>query len=387
MKDQINTSWVYVVCGRNTDECEKMYRFLEALGLQPITKEIATRWTGESSPYSDRIIDEVFKRVQAIIVLLTGDDVGRLRPQLHKENEPRHEKELTPQPRPDQLFEAGFAFGRSAKYTILLRVNNQVRPFSDIDGRYIADFSWRRGTDVQNLVVRLKNAGCTLNLDENAWRNVPLPVELYTDVDQLLERGVNASSVATNTMHKGRENESDALIQPNPHEVFVICGRNKNIINFIYAFLSVIGLTGIRWHRATLQTLSASPYIGEILDVMMQRAQAVIVLLTGDDEAALRGDLLTEEDAEDAGQLLPQPRPNVLFEAGMVFSDKRLAPNTILVEACKVRICQSLAGRNRINLTNSLEDRKAIAYSLRYRGCAVKIPSDRELREFGSLRC
>jgi predicted nucleotide-binding protein len=130
-----------------------------------------------------------------------------------------------------------------------------------------------------------------------------------------------------------------------------------------------------------------SGYIGQVLDVMMQRARAAIVLLTGDDEAALKECLCTEEDTEDDIRLLPQPRPNVLFEAGMVFSNRRLAANTILVQVCEVRICQSLSGRNRINLTNKIEDRRALAYSLQHKGCAVKMPIDKELRDIGNFKC
>jgi predicted nucleotide-binding protein len=386
MHDQVIASRVYVVCGRDTAERDKMYCFLEALGLQPITKETATQWTGEVSPYSDHLIDQVFRHAQAIIVLLTGDDVARLRPQLHKKHEARYEKELTPQPRQDQLFEAGYAFGRSPKRTILLRMNNHMRLFSDIDGRYIAKFSWR-SIDLKDLSVRLMHAGCALKLDENIWRSAQLPLDLYADLDQLLRRVTHNSSFAINTIDEGHGQEGSSPLPSNAHEVFVIHGRNKNISNHIFAFLEKIGLLGIPWQNAALSAPDGSPYNGQVLDIMMQRAQAAIVLLTGDDEAALKEGLYTEEDTEDDMRILPQPRPNVLFEAGMVFSNKRLATNTILVQICEVRICQSLSGRNRINLTNKIEDRRSLAYSLRYKGCAVKMPTDKELRDIGNFRC
>ena len=158
---------VYVVYGHNLVVRDAMYAFLEALDLQPITKEAAVNWTGEASPFADRIIDATFKHAQAVIVLFTGDDRARLRSKLRKRNKEAHEKTFWFQPRQDQIFEAGYAFGRSPERTILVQVG-QVQLFSDIDGRYIPNFTGEEN-ERRDLINRLKSAGCIVNDNGDAW--------------------------------------------------------------------------------------------------------------------------------------------------------------------------------------------------------------------------
>ena len=146
-----------------------MYAFLGALDLQPITKETAVNWTGEGSPFADRVIDVAFKHAQAIIVLFTGDDRARLRGELRKRNEEAYEKKFCFQPRQDQIFEAGYAFGHSPERTILVQVD-RVKLFSDIDGRYMPNFTGKED-ERRDLINRLKSVGCIVNDNGDAWRS------------------------------------------------------------------------------------------------------------------------------------------------------------------------------------------------------------------------
>ncbi len=58
-------------------------------------------------------------------------------------------------------------------------------------------------------------------------------------------------------------------------------------------------------------TGKGSPYVGEVLDIAFAKAQAVIVLFTGDDNAIIDTRLLsTKEKAEPKRR---QPRPNKFF--------------------------------------------------------------------------
>ena len=167
--DQAILHRVYVVYGHNLAVRDAMYAFLEALDLQPITKEAAVIWTGEASPFADRIIDAAFKHAQAVVVLFTGDDRARLRSKLRKRNAEAHEKTFWFQPRQDQIFEAGYAFGRSPERTILVQVGH-VQLFSDIDGRYIPNFTGKEN-ERRDLINRLKSAGCIVNDNGDAWRS------------------------------------------------------------------------------------------------------------------------------------------------------------------------------------------------------------------------
>lgn len=171
----------------------------------------------------------------------------------------------------------------------------------------------------------------------------------------------------------------------NSKNVFVVYGRNKHAKREMFAFLKMLSLSPIPWEQAVLFTDRNAAYIGETLDGLLQQAQAVVVLLTGDDEAQLRSEFFMNAELENYKILFPQPRLNVLFETGMAFSHPSLASRTILVEAGKVRICHALEGRHRIKLTNKMEDRWALIRSLEAAGCAVEIPGYELVREVGDF--
>ncbi len=161
---------VFVVHGRNDKLRESMFSFLRALGLNPVEWSQAIRATQKASPYIGEVLDTAFHQAQAIIVMFSGDDEARLREEFHKQNEPSYEKELTPQPRPNAIFEAGMAMGRSEKRTILVQVG-KLRPISDIAGRHIThldDSALKR----QELVTKLSGAGCEVNTSGIDWLNV-----------------------------------------------------------------------------------------------------------------------------------------------------------------------------------------------------------------------
>jgi hypothetical protein len=102
--------------------------------------------------------------------------------------------------------------------------------------------------------------------------------------------------------------------------VFVIHGRDDRLRKRMFDFLRAIGLDPIEWSNAITLTRKASPYIKEILDAAFKHAQAVVALLTPDDEARLRPDLVSKYDPAYERSLTGQARPHMLFEAGMAFA-------------------------------------------------------------------
>ena len=126
--------------------------------------------TGQGSPYVGQTLDVAFEKAQAIIVLLTPDDEAHLRDVYQQENDPPHERDLTPQPRPNVLFEAGMAIGRNANRTILVEVGS-LRGFSDVGGRHtvrLSNDSVRR----QEFAERLASAGCPVSYETTEWQTV-----------------------------------------------------------------------------------------------------------------------------------------------------------------------------------------------------------------------
>lgn len=76
-----NAKKVFVVHGRNVGARDAMFGFLRAIGLEPIEWSSAISATGSASPYIGQALDAAFELAQAVVVLLTPDDVAYLRPE------------------------------------------------------------------------------------------------------------------------------------------------------------------------------------------------------------------------------------------------------------------------------------------------------------------
>ncbi len=154
---------VFVVHGRNIAIRDAMFEFLRSIGVEPIEWIQAKRLTKKASPYIGEILDTAFSYAQAIIALFTPDDVAMLAEQFQLDNDPEYEKKLTPQARPNVIFETGMAFGFSPERTIIVEFG-QLRPFSDVAGRHTIRFD---GSEVKRyeLVEMLKTAGVSVNIE------------------------------------------------------------------------------------------------------------------------------------------------------------------------------------------------------------------------------
>jgi hypothetical protein len=156
--------------------------------------------------------------------------------------------------------------------------------------------------------------------------------------------------------------------QVDPRNVFVIHGRNAKANEAVFGFLRSLDLNPIEWSEARSMTKKGSPYIGEILDAAFSNAQAIVVLQTPDDVAYLHESLTYPDDPETQPQM--QPRPNVLFEAGMALG--RDEDRVIIVELGKVKVFSDIHGRHTVRLDNDTKNRQELANRLRDAGCAVK---------------
>lgn len=155
----------------------------------------------------------------------------------------------------------------------------------------------------------------------------------------------------------------------NSRKVFVVHGRNARLRAEVFQFLRSLGLDPTEWSQAVADTGQGSPYIGDVLTTAFDEAQAILVLFTPDDVAYLHDSLADDNDPETAAQL--QPRPNVLFEAGMAMgrNDRR----TILVEMGRVKTFSDIQGRHVVRLDNSTAKRQDLANRLKSAGCAVNM--------------
>ena len=156
-----------------------------------------------------------------------------------------------------------------------------------------------------------------------------------------------------------------------PAHVFVVHGRNVELRDALFAFLRSIGLRPLEWSEAIIRTNKPSPFIGEVLEVAFSTAQAVIVLLTPDDEARLRPNLVDLDEPDYERGLTPQARANVLFEAGMAMG--RSPERTVFVQIGRLRPFSDIAGRHTIRFDGSTQKRQELADRLRLAGCPVEL--------------
>ena len=174
------------------------------------------------------------------------------------------------------------------------------------------------------------------------------------------------------------ETSSPSPVPNDPTKVFVVHGRNTKLFEELFSYLTSIGLNPIEWNQAIAKTKKATPDIGEILDVAFNEAQAVIVLLTGDDEAKLRHEFLKDDDPPYEQDLTPQSRPNVLFESGMAMG--RYPSRTVLVQIAGHRPFSDIAGKHITHLDNTPEKRHELATKLSNAGCKVDTSGTRWLK-------
>lgn len=144
---------VVVIYGQDEDARTAMFTYLRSLHLEPLEFETIVNDSGEGSPFTGAAIDLAFTRAQAIVALITPDEWAALHPEL---GEPTRRL----QARPNVIFEAGLAFGRLPKRTIIVKYGKSEL-WSDMDGRhYVAiDNTERRR---QALRDRLTQAGCVI---------------------------------------------------------------------------------------------------------------------------------------------------------------------------------------------------------------------------------
>ena len=157
---------------------------------------------------------------------------------------------------------------------------------------------------------------------------------------------------------------------PDTKKVFVVHGRDGRLRDDFFAFLRSLGLNPIEWSEALKLTGKATPYIGEALESAFKNAQAVIVLLSPDDEVRLSPQLWKASEEENEKDFRLQARPNVLFEAGMAFGTH--SDRTLLIEVGQVKAFSDVAGRHVIRLSNDPDKRNEIAERLRTAKCDVK---------------
>jgi predicted nucleotide-binding protein len=164
---------VMVVHGRDEVARRAMFDFLRALGLTPLEWGSLVAGTGKGAPYIGEVLDHAFAQAKAVVVLFTPDDEAFLHRDLRGKTEPDYETELTPQARPNVLFEAGMALGVHPDRTVLVELGT-MRPFSDIYGRHVVRLD-HTDKPLRDIARRLKAIGCAVDDSNDDWASTNFP--------------------------------------------------------------------------------------------------------------------------------------------------------------------------------------------------------------------
>ncbi|MBE1489167.1 TIR domain-containing protein [Plantactinospora soyae] len=160
---------VFVVHGRDDAFVGRMFELLSLLGLRPMEWESLVTAAGRGpSPVLHEVIREGMSRAQAVVVLLTPDDVVHLHPDLRRDQEDGHELIPAGQPRPNVLMELGGALYGFADRTVIVRAGS-IRPIADLGGINYIDFDGGEQSRAK-LVERLRRAGCAVDDQGTEWR-------------------------------------------------------------------------------------------------------------------------------------------------------------------------------------------------------------------------
>lgn len=151
-----------------------------------------------------------------------------------------------------------------------------------------------------------------------------------------------------------------------PAAVWVVYGRNLSLKTAMFDFLRHIGLAPTEFDAAVNAVAQGSPYVGDVVVDAITKAPLILVILSPDEEVRLR-EQFTE--APEEGHVGMQPRPNVLFEAGMAFALK--SETTILLQFGKVRPFSDVAGRHVLHFDGSPSTRARLADRLQALGAPV----------------
>jgi predicted nucleotide-binding protein len=166
-KKRTKDGTIFVVHGRDEALRKSMFDFVRAIGLNPKEWDHVLREARGNNPYIGNVLDEVMEQAQAVVVMLTPDDLVQLKEQFVGRDERNTEGRQQGQARPNVLFEAGLAMGRHPEKTVLVQVG-RVKPFSDVGGRHILR-SIESTESRHDLANRLEKIGCDVNRIGRDW--------------------------------------------------------------------------------------------------------------------------------------------------------------------------------------------------------------------------
>jgi predicted nucleotide-binding protein len=216
-----------------------------------------------------------------------------------------------------------------------------------------------------------------------------ISVQKYASAAELSElRGT--PSISSLTRAPATEVHSARVIAQRPrgkraaktkeNTVFVVHGRDTKLRDSMYEFLGALGLKAQEWGHAirAARGRGGNPYVNDAVTKIMDRAQAIVVLLSPDDEVKLKPQFVASDERLSESTSRGQARPNVIFETGIAIGAHH--KKTVIVQSGDVKQFTDIGGMHILRLTGSDSSRHLLANRLRDLGCAIDTDGDHWLR-------
>ena len=205
----------------------------------------------------------------------------------------------------------------------------------------------------------------------------------YATEDQLAElRGVRNHVTATAEPPRAaaaapalvRRGKAGRPPKTKENTVFVVHGRDVALRSAMYEFLGALGLRPLEWGHAIRAAKGGNPYVNDAVAKVMEQAQAIVILLSADDEAKLKDQFVGASERQTEGKLRGQARPNVIFETGIAVGTHHR--KTVMVRVGDVKPFSDVGGMHIPRLGDDAASRNEIANRLEALGCRTDREGD-----------
>jgi predicted nucleotide-binding protein len=162
--------------------------------------------------------------------------------------------------------------------------------------------------------------------------------------------------------------------------VFVVHGRDTKLRDAMYQFLGAVGLKPQEWGHAirAARGRGGNPLVNDAVAKVMEQAQALVVLLSPDDEAKLKDQFVGKHEKQTEGKLRGQARQNVIFETGIALGAHHR--KTVMVQFGDIKPFSDVGGMHIPRFTGDDRSRHDLANRLEDLGCKINRDGDHWLR-------
>jgi hypothetical protein len=109
--------------------------------------------------------------------------------------------------------------------------------------------------------------------------------------------------------------------------VFVVHGRDDVLRRSMFDFLRALHLHPLEWDHAIDEAKEGNPYVGHVLDVVMEKAEAIIVLFSPDDLAQLKDQFVKAGERLSEASRKARPAPTCCSKPAWRSEHTRLRPS------------------------------------------------------------